>query len=74
MYLLSALAAGLVRGIYIDCLDKLSEGIGCQLREGAVSLYEFQNFVYEYNAYKALGGNSFIDKIYSDVKTWKVII
>ena len=74
MYLLSALAAGLVRRFYIDCLDKLSEGIGCQFREGAVSLYEFQNFVYEYNAYKALGGNSFIDKIYSDVKTWKVII
>ena len=28
MYLLPALAAGLVRCIYIDRLDKLSEGIG----------------------------------------------
>lgn len=39
MYLLPALTAGLVRCIYIDRLDKLSEGIGRQLREGAVSLY-----------------------------------
>ena len=39
MYLLSAFAAGLVRRFYIDCLDKLSEGIGGQLREGAVPLY-----------------------------------
>ena len=36
MYLLPALAAGLVRCIYIDRLDKLSEGIGGQLRDGAV--------------------------------------
>ncbi len=28
MYLLPALAAGLIRCIYIDRLDKLSEGIG----------------------------------------------
>ena len=39
MYLLSAFAAGLVRCFYIDRLGKLSEGIGCQLREGAVFLY-----------------------------------
>ncbi len=39
MYLLPALAAGLVRCIHIDRLDKLSEGIGGQFREGAISLY-----------------------------------
>ncbi len=46
MYLLSALTAGLVRCIYIDCLDKLSEGIGCQLREGAVSPYPLNKLLY----------------------------
>ena len=39
MYLLPALAAGLVGRFHIDRLDKLSEGIGRQLHEGAVSLY-----------------------------------
>ena len=46
MYLLSALAAGLVRCIYIDRLDKLSEGIGGQFREGAVSLYPLDKLLY----------------------------
>ena len=46
MYLLPALAAGLVRGIYIDRLDKLSEGIGGQLRDGAVPLYPLNKLLY----------------------------
>ena len=46
MYLLSALAAGFVRGIYIDRLDKLSEGIGGQFREGAVPLYPLNKLLY----------------------------
>ena len=46
MYLLSAFAAGLVRRFYIDCLDKLSEGIGGQLREGAVPLYPLNKLLY----------------------------
>ena len=35
--------------------------------------YELENFVLLYKAYKALKGNSFIDKIYKDVMTWKVV-
>ena len=35
--------------------------------------YELENFVYLYNAYKALKGNSFIDKIYKEVMAWEVI-
>ena len=35
--------------------------------------YEYENFVFLYEAYKALKGNSFIDKIYDEVKTWKII-
>ena len=46
MYLLSALAAGLVRCIHIDRLDKLSEGIGRQLRKGAVPLYPLNKLLY----------------------------
>ena len=46
MYLLPALAAGLVRCIHIDRLHKLSEGIGGQLREGAISLYPLNKLLY----------------------------
>ena len=35
--------------------------------------YEYENFVFLYEAYKALKGNSFIDKIYSEVKEWDII-
>ena len=46
MYLLPTLAAGLVRCFHIDRLDKLSEGIGRQLREGAISLYPLNKLLY----------------------------
>ena len=46
MYLLSALATGLVRCIHIDRLHKLSEGIGSQFREGAVPLYPLNKLLY----------------------------
>jgi len=35
--------------------------------------YDFENFVLMYAAYKALGGNSFIDKINSEVQSMEVI-
>ena len=41
--------------------------------KGIIHQYEYENFVYLYEAYKALKGNSFIDKIYSEVKTWEII-
>ena len=46
MYLLPALAAGLVGCFYIDCLDKLSDGIGGQLREGTVPFYPLNKLLY----------------------------
>ena len=64
---------------------KIANGQKCQLRSDMLSIYyhnyesgeirqyEYENFVYMYEAYKALKGNSFIDKIYEEVKTWKVI-
>ena len=63
----------------------VTEGIRCQLRtemlriyyhnkdDGSIRQYEIENFIKNYNAYKALGGNSFIDDIYKIVITWKVI-
>ena len=35
--------------------------------------YELENFVFLYKAYKALKGNSFIDKIYNEVMSWDVL-
>lgn len=42
-------------------------------KSGIIHQYEYENFVSLYEAYKALKGNSFIDKIYSEVKTWEII-
>jgi hypothetical protein len=66
-------------------MDKLADGVKCQLRSDMLRIYynnrenkkirqyEYENFVFLYDAYKALGGNSFIDKIYSEVKDLEVI-
>ena len=35
--------------------------------------YEYENFLYCFDAYKALGGNSFIDKIMDEIKEWEVM-
>ena len=35
--------------------------------------YEAENFVMMYEAYKARGGNSFIDEVYENVTAWKLI-
>lgn len=63
----------------------LINGVKCQLRsdmlhiyyeykdEKKIRQYELENFVYLYKAYKALRGNSFIDKIYKEVMKWEVI-
>ena len=66
-------------------IKKINDGQKCLLRsdmlreyyhnmhEKKIRQYECENFVYEYKAYKALGGNSFIDKIYSEVQKWDVL-
>lgn len=35
--------------------------------------YEFRNLVQCYDAYKALGGNSFVDRIYAEMQEWDII-
>lgn len=69
----------------IISIKKIANGTKCQLRSemlriyyhnhqsGTIRQYEYENFVALYEAYKALGGNSFIDKIYAEVKTWEVV-
>lgn len=66
-------------------LADIREGMKCQLRsdmlrtyyrhreERAIRQYEYENFLAGYKAYKALGGNSFIDKIYGEVQTWQIM-
>jgi hypothetical protein len=66
-------------------MHKLSEGTKCQLRSEMLRIYyhnrekrkirqyEYENFIMLYEAYKALKGNSFIDKIYAEVKEWEIV-
>ena len=66
-------------------VNKIATGEKCQLRsdmlqiyyhnrdKGEIRQYEYENFVMLYEAYKALKGNSFIDKIYEEVHDWKII-
>lgn len=61
------------------------QGIKCLLRSEMLRTYyhnkdrekirqfELENFIALYKAYKALRGNSFIDKIYKEVMSWEVI-
>lgn len=64
---------------------KIKNGQRCQLRSEMLRIYyhnkdtkeirqyEFENFLLLYEAYKELGGNSFIDKIHQEVITWDVL-
>lgn len=66
-------------------LGKVSQGTRCQLRSEMLHIYykgletktlrqyEYQNFLMLYEAYKALNGNSFVDKIKSEIDGWKVV-
>jgi len=41
--------------------------------EERIRQYEKENFILEYAAYKALGGNSFIDDVEKEVRSWDVL-
>lgn len=68
-----------------DRINKISNGTKCHLRsemlrtyyhhrkEETIRQYEYENFVMSYEAYKALKGNSFIDKIYREVQSWEIV-
>lgn len=79
-----AVIIGVISPIIIT-LFKVSKGTKCQLRSEMLRIYyhnqeaekirqyEYENFVMLYEAYKALKGNSFVDKIYKEVKEWEVV-
>ncbi|MBQ9633991.1 MAG: hypothetical protein IJR37_03120 [Schwartzia sp.] len=75
-------------GVVVSCIvaiSKIVDGQKCLMRsemlriyyhnrdKGEIRQYEYENFVLLYEAYKRLKGNSFIDKVYKEVQTWKVI-
>ena len=79
---------GVLLGVIVPVIisvKKIADGQKCQLRsemlrtyyrhkdDEKIRQYEYENFVYCYEAYKALKGNSFIDKIYKEVQTWEVL-
>lgn len=61
------------------------EGQRCLLRSEIVRIYyrhhddrklkeyEFKNMEQCYKAYKALGGNSFVDRIYEEMREWDIV-
>lgn len=65
-------------------VEDVQEGVKCMLRsamlatyykhhdEDTITQYEFENFEFQYKAYKALKGNSFIDKVHEDVVKWEI--
>lgn len=79
-----AILWGVVK-VFYSWLSKVTNGQKCQLREAMLRMYyknkddekirqyEKEHFVYCYEAYKALKGNSFIDDIYKEVRTWEVV-
>lgn len=79
---------GVLLGVIIPVIvsvRKIANGTRCQLRSEMLRIYyhnresekirqyELENFIMLYEAYKALKGNSFIDKIYKEVLTWEVM-
>lgn len=79
---------GVLLGVIIPVavsIRRLADGTRCQLRSEMLRIYyhncrseeirqyEYENFVLLYEAYKALGGNSFIDKIYREVQSWTIV-
>ena len=79
---------GVLLGVVIPVIvsvRKIADGTRCQLRSEMLRIYyhnresekirqyELENFIMLYEAYKALKGNSFIDKINSEVLSWEVV-
>lgn len=66
-------------------IRKTKEGQKCLLRAEMLKIYyhnkdqkkirqfELQNFLLMYQAYKAMGGNSFIDEVNEAVTSWEII-
>lgn len=79
---------GVLVGVIVPVIiniKKISTGTKCQLRSemlriyyhniktGEIRQYEYENFIMLYEAYKALKGNSFIDKIYEEIHDLDIV-
>lgn len=79
---------GVLLGVMVPVIvwiKKISDGAKCQLRSDMLRIYyrhrearqlrqyEYENFVFCFEAYKAMRGNSFIDRIYKEVQEWEVL-
>lgn len=79
-----AILIGVITPVVMSII-KISNGMKCQLRSEmlrtyyhnrvnkTIRQYEYENFVFLYEAYKSLKGNSFIDKIHEEVSSWEVV-
>ena len=79
-----AVLLGVVIPVIVS-VHKIKNGMKCQLRTEMLQIYyhhreskvirqyDYENFVMLYEAYKALKGNSFIDKIYEEVHEWEIV-
>ncbi|MBQ7001680.1 MAG: hypothetical protein IJN67_11660 [Oscillospiraceae bacterium] len=66
-------------------IAQVKEGQRCLLRSEIVRIYyrhhddrqlreyEFKNMEQCYQAYKALGGNSFVERIYEEMREWDIV-
>lgn len=66
-------------------MEVIREGQRCLLRAEIVRIYyrhndlrqlreyEYRNLVQCYKAYKALGGNSFVDHIFQEMEDWDIV-
>ena len=66
---------GRYRGQETDrCLlrDRITEIYYKHYHERQMRLYEYEDLEKLYNQYKKLKGNSFVDKIWSEVQTWTI--
>lgn len=78
---------GILLGAITPCIIAiicLINGMKCLLRKEILSIYyehketkvfrqyEYENLDFLYKAYKALRGNSFVDKIHKEMESWKV--
>ena len=84
---ITACAALLIKPVreWLLGTKEIREGQRCLLRAEIVRIYyrhnddrqlreyEFKNMQQCYEAYKALKGNSFIDRIYQQMKEWEII-
>lgn len=84
---LATCAALLIRPVreWIMGTEALREGQRCLLRAEIVRIYyrhkddrtlreyEFKNMEQCYQAYKALKGNSFVEKIHDEMKDWDIV-